>query len=481
MSNAKKIGLWTLVMLIFVPTFGFGNITTNAVALGPAAIPSWFIVSLLYFLPLSGIIAELASANSGKEGGLYSWIESGLGSKWAFIGTWSYFIANLFYLQMVFARIPVMTSWAIFGENRLGDSNAKLLSVIAAVLAVFLTWVASKGVKKFSKLADFGGKFTLAATVIFIVFAILGYLTGTPSATEFKAETVIPQLNTSYFATFSWLLFAVAGAEVAGTYIGEVDNPKKTFPKGVIIATILIALSYIVGSVALCLVASPEVLDKYGLKDSGYVVYKILAENWHINGKIAVQIYAAIFTLTSIAAYIVWMESPIRAMFSEVPEGTFPKFLTKKEEDGTLKNALWIQCIVVVILILVPVLGLNSIESFFRLLTDLSSLSLVVPYIILAAAYIAYRLKGNKAPYSMFKSNTVAIALSVLVFALGVAGFFGAGLDYVAGAESTAQAVKQIVMTYGGPVILIVLGYVLSGISKATAKKNIKGSNSESI
>lgn len=110
MSNSKKLGLWTLVMLTFVPTFGFGNITSNAVVLGPAAIPSWFIVSVLFFFPLSIMIAEISSANQNKEGGLYAWIESSLGPKWAFIGTWSYFIANLFYLQMVFARIPVSTS-----------------------------------------------------------------------------------------------------------------------------------------------------------------------------------------------------------------------------------------------------------------------------------------------------------------------------------------------------------------------------------
>lgn len=472
MSNTKKLGLWTLVMLIFVPTFGFGNITTNAVALGPAAIPSWLAVSVLFFLPLSGIIAELASANSQKGGGLYTWIDCGLGSKWAFIGTWSYFIANLFYLQMVFARIPVMVSWAIFGENRFNDSSTTLLSIMSVILAVILTFIATTGVKKFSKISDFGGKFTLAVTVIFIVFAILGYFMGKPSATEFTTATVIPQLNSSYFATFSWLLFAVAGAEVAGTYIGEVDNPHKNFPKGVIIATIFVAVAYVIGSVAVCLIASPEVIDKAGLKDAGYVVYKLLAENWGINGKIAVRIYAAVLTVTSIAAYILWLESPIRAMFSEVPENTFPKFLTKKNEEGTLKNALWTQCIVVIIMIVVPVIGLNSIESFFELLTNLSSLSLVLPYIILGAAFLSYRLKGNKAPFTMFKSNGFAILVSIVVLILGVAGFFGAGLDYILGAESSSEAVKQILMNYGGPIILILLGYVITWITKAASKNN---------
>ena len=481
MNKTKKLGLWTLVMLIFVPTFGFGNITNNAVALGPAAIPSWLAVSVLFFLPLSGIIAELASANQGKDGGIYTWIDCGLGSKWAYIGTWSYFIANLFYLQMVFSKIPVLVSWAIFGENRFNDANAYLLPYIAIVLAILLTWIATKGVKTFSKLSDFGGKFTLAVTVIFILFAIIGFLTGKPSATTFTAASVTPKLDSTYFSTFSWLLFAVAGAEVAGTYIGDVDNPKKTFPKGVIIATILIALSYIIGSVAVCLVASPKVLTDAGLKDAGYVVYKLLAENWGLNGKIVVQIYAAVLTLTSIAAYILWMESPIRAMFSEVPEGTFPKFLTKKAEDGTLKNALWTQCGIVLVLIIVPLVGIGSIDSFFKLLTDLSALSLIIPYIILAASYLVFRLRGDNAPFTMFKSKASVIIAALVVLLLGIAGFFGAGLDYCREAATTAEAVKSIAKTYGGPVVLIILGYLLTLITKATSKKSATSEADDSI
>jgi len=469
MSNSKKLGLWTLVMLTFVPTFGFGNITSNAVYLGPAAIPSWLIVSLLFFFPLSIMIAELASANQDKEGGLYAWIESSLGPKWAFIGTWSYFIANLFYLQMVFARIPVSTSWALFGENRFTDQNAYLLPYLSVLLALLLTYIATRGVKRFAKLSDFGGKFTLAATVIFIVFAIIGYLTGTPSATQFTVDNTIPKFDVSYFATFSWLLFAVAGAEVAGTYIKEVDNPEKTFPKAVIIATIFIAIAYIIGSVAVCLVASPEVLENANLKDAGYIVYKILAENWGINGKIVVQLYAFIFTITSIAAYIVWIESPIRAMFAEVPEGTFPKFLTSKSEDGTLKNALWVQCAIVIVLILVPLLGIESIDAFFKLLYDLSALSLVIPYIILIAAYISFRKKNMDAPFKFFKTNSSAMVFSWIALILSIAGFIGAGFDYVLGSESTSEAIKLVLKTYGGPIILIIIGYIIA----FGGKKNI--------
>jgi amino acid transporter len=467
MNNKKKLGLWTLVMLIFVPTFGFGNITSNAVALGPAAIPSWLVVAVLFFLPLSIMIAELASANKDKDGGLYTWISSCIGPFWAFVGTWSYFIANLFYLQMVFARIPVMVSWALFGENRFNDSNAKLLPWIGLGLALILTYIATTGVKKFSKISDLGGKLTLAATIIFVVFAVVEVLVGkTPSATHFTASNVIPKFNADYFSTFSWLLLAVAGAEVAGTYMKDVDNPKKTFSRGVLIATAFIAGAYIIGSLAVCFVISPEQLDKAGLKDAGYVVYKMLANNWGINGKILVQLYALILTVSSVAAYIIWMESPLRAMFSEVPKGTFPKFITKKREDGTMVNALWTQCGILLVLIVVPLLGLNSIDSFFKLLQNLSSLSLVIPYVVLAAAYFNYRIKGNVPPFVMIKSRGAVIVASALVFILGVLAFIGAGWGDIAGSKNLSEAITPIMKDYGGPMILIVAGMIITYFTK---------------
>lgn len=475
MNGTKKLGLWTLVMLIFVPTFGFGNIASNAVALGPAAIPSWLIVALLFFLPLSIMIAELASANKDKEGGLYTWIECSIGPKWAFIGTWSYFVANLFYLQMVFSRIPVMISWTLFGENRFNDTNAYLLPWIGLGLAIALTYIATTGVKRFSKISDLGGKLTLTVTVIFILFAVIAVLVGKqPSATAFTAGTVIPKFDADYFSTFSWLILAVAGAEVAGTYIKDVENPKKVFPKAVIIATAFIAGAYVLGSLAICLVASPELITKAGVKDAGYVVYKILAETWGLNGKIFVQIYALILTISSIAAFVVWLESPIRAMFSEVPSGTFPKFLTKKREDGTLVNALWVQCGVLLVLIIVPLAGLNSIDDFFNLLTTLSALSLAIPYIVLAAAYLVFRLRGNVPPFVMLKSKSAVVVASAVVFILGILAFFGAGWGDIAGAKSFSEAIVPIMKNYGGPVGFIIFGFFITYLTKLFTKSDVK-------
>ncbi len=460
-EKTKKLSLWTVVLLTVVPTFGFGNITNNVVALGPASVSSWFIVAVLFFLPLSLFIAELASVKDAGSAGIYTWIKMGLGEKWAFVGTWSYFVSTLFYLQMVFARVPVMISWTVFGENRFTDESAHLLPYMSIFLAIFLTFVASCGVEKFSKISDVGGKLTLAITVIFIVFAFVGLAMGTPSQTEFTAEALTPTFDTAYFATFSWLLLAVAGAEVGGTYVKNMEEPKKNFPKAIFIATFLIGFAYVIGSVAVLLVASPETIQEAGVKDAAYVVYEILADNFGMNGKIIIRIYALILTITSVAAYIVWMESPLRALFSEVPEGTFPKVLTKQEEDGTLKNALWIQCAVVIVLIVVPLFGMSGLDAFFNMLTDLSALSSVPAYAMLAIAFFAFRFKNKESEFTAFKSRGFALIVAAVAIFLGILGYIGAGLDYVVWAESASEAMSLTIKTYGGPVILILVGYLL--------------------
>jgi len=467
-QNTRGLSLWTLIMLIFVPTFGFTNITNNGVALGPAAVSSWLIVCLFFFLPLTAIIAELASVNENKQGGIYSWIAGSLGHRWAFFGTWSYFISNLFYLQFVFARIPVMASWALFGENRFTDANVSLLPYYSILLCLGLTWIASRGVKTFSKLSNLGGKLTFAVTAGFILFAFVAYIKGTPSATEFSLESMTPDFSTSYFATFSWLLLAVAGAEVAGTYIDKVDQPLRNFPRGVIMATMLVGVAYILGSFAVGLVASPEVLAEAGLKDAIFVVHKLLAESLGVNEELVVRLFSLILVVTSTAAYVVWIESPLRAMFSEVPEGTFPEILTQKNAEGGLTHALWIQAGVVIILIAIPLIGLKSIDSFFRLITDLTALSLVIPYMILAGAYLVFRMNNDPGPFTMMRSNKLAQAVALGTLIISIAAFFGAGIDYYVDAETGWDATKAILMTYGGPVILIALGYGLTHFRRSS-------------
>ncbi|MFT7519425.1 MAG: amino acid transporter [Kiritimatiellia bacterium] len=457
-SSARKMSPFTVSMLIVVTTFGFANVIDNVAELGLAAISSWVVVGVLYFLPLALILAEFASDNTGSGGGIYSFMERGLGPTWAFVGTWSYFVANLVYLQSAFSRLPIRTSLAVSGVD-VFESVTWMLPLLGVLICVALTWVASRGVRVFSILGDWLGKATLVLIAALVLVPFVLFLTGRPSATPITAAALVPSFDLNYFSTFAWLLFAVAGAEVAAPYVKETENPQKSFPRAILMATGLIAGAYILASIALVLLMPVETVTK---ATGMYDVWVPWAESVGLPGGIVGRLAMTVVTAGSVAAYVIWVESPIRAMFSDVPRGTFPARLTRADEAGTLHHALWTQAAVVIVLILIPLLsivaGMAGSEAFIGLLNDLASLSLVVPYVFLALAYIRARRAGMDAPFKMVKSTPVAVGIGVVVLAISAAGYLGAGLYAL---QSDPIDWVYVGIVYGGPVLLVLLGLLL--------------------
>lgn len=459
-SSGRKMSVVTISMLIVVTTFGLANVIDNLAEIGLTAIPSWVLVAFLYFLPMALILAEFASANQDSTGGIYSFMELGLGPTWAFVGTWSYFVANLVYLQSVFSRLPIRMSLAATGGD-VFETATGLLPLLGVLLCVVLTYVATRGVRVFSHLADWLGKVTLVQVGLLVVVPLAAVAIGWHrSATPFSLPAMIPTLDLDYFSTFSWLLFAVAGAEVAAPYVKQTRDPQRNFPRAILFSTLLIGSIYVLASLAVAmLVPVTELTKATGLYD----IWLPWADLLHLPAAATGRTAMIVYVCGATVAYIIWMESPIRAMFAEVPRGTFPERLTQHDTDGTHRYALWTQAWVVCLLILVPLLsilaGLQGSEAFISLLNDLASLSLVIPYVFLALSYIRARKRGLlQAPFQAARSTPVALAIGYLVLAVSAAGYFGAGL-YALQADPIDWLYVGIV--YGGPIVLIGLGLLL--------------------
>jgi amino acid transporter len=454
----RKLSLITVSMIIVVTTFGFANVIDNLVEMGLAAIPSWFAVGMLYFLPLALILAEFSSDNTESRGGIYSFMARGLNPTWAFVGTWSYFVANIVFLQMVFSRLPIRASLSVTGSDVFEDVTW-MLPLLAVLICVGLTWIATRGLQVFSVLADWLAKIMLLLIAALVVVPFVLFLFTRESATTFTAAALMPQFNLDYFSTFAWLLFAVAGAEVAAPYVHDTENPRRNFPRAILLTTVLIGAAYMLSSIAVAmLVPVGELTKATGMYD----VWLPWAESLGLSGPMMGRLTMVMLTLASVASYIIWIESPIRAMFADVPRGTFPIWLTRSDEHGTLHHALWTQAAVTIVLILIPLLsilaGLTGSEAFIALLNDLSSLSLVVPYIFVTLAYIRARINGMDAPFKMVRSTPLAVAIGVLVLIVSSAGYLGAGL-YALQADPIDWL--YVVIVYGGPILLIGLGLLL--------------------
>ena len=450
-------------MLILVSTFGIANVVDNLVSLGLTAIPSWIAVGFLYFLPMALILAEFASDTTEAGGGIYSYMERGLGPTLAFVGTWSYFVANLVYLQSVFTRLPIRASLVASGGDAFSD-KAFLLPLIGVVICVGITYVSSRGVRMFSRFADPIGRGILLMVAALILVPLLFLVLGKhASATPFSLTAMTPKLNLEYFSTFSWLLFAVAGAEVAAPYVKQTRDPARDFPRAILLTTVAIGWLYVLSTIAVALLFPVDQLTKAtGLFD----LWLPWAELLGLPGQAVARGFMAFIVLGSITSFVIWMESPIRAMFAEVPKGTFPERLTRRDADGTHHGALWAQAAVVSVLILIPlfsiVTGMSGSEVFIGLLNDMAALSLIVPYVFLALAYIRARSGGMRAPFQMTRFTPLAIAVGILVVVVSIFGYLGAGLFAL---QADPIDWIYVAIVYGGPVLLIGLGLALRRVS----------------
>lgn len=457
-KSSTKMSVITVAMLILVATFGITNVIDNMVEMGLTAIPSWFLVGMLYFLPLALILSEFAS-DTTESGGIYSYMERGLGAHWAFVGTWSYFVANLVFLQSAFSKLPIRISLSITGVDQFA-SKATLLPLLAVIVCIVITYFASRGIRLFSHLADWVGKGTLILVAFLIVAPLLlAFLGKVSPANKFSYDALCPTLDIKYFATFSWLLFAVAGAEVAAPYVKQVKDPSRGFPRAILISTFLIAAIYIMASLAVAIVFP---LDQLTKSTGLYDIWFKLAIMLGLPGLPIAKVCMSLITIGSIVSFIIWAESPIRAMFTEIPPGTFPKALIRRDSSGTHKQALWLQALVVILLILIPLTsnltGSGGSEHLVGLLNDLSSLSLVIPYVFIALAYIQARRKGMDAPFKMVKSTPLAITIGIIVLLVSTFGYLGAGLFAL---EAEKIDWIYVCIIYVGPLILIGLGLVL--------------------
>lgn len=119
MSSEKRgtIGSFALLGMTVAAVFGIKNIINNNAAIGLAAAPSFFFATLLYFVPYTLVTAEFVGLNKDSESGVYAWVKTSMGGRWAFLTAFSYWFVNLFFFASVLPNVIIYASYVFFGAN----------------------------------------------------------------------------------------------------------------------------------------------------------------------------------------------------------------------------------------------------------------------------------------------------------------------------------------------------------------------------
>lgn len=451
-KTGKSIKLMTLIMMIFTTIFGFANTPIAFMQMGYASIIWYIFAAIFFFLPLGFMMAEYGSAFNEAKGGIYSWIEGAVGPKIAFIGTFMWLASWETWLVATASKIWIPFSTFISGSDQTqtwhlwGLHSNQVIGVLAVLLIIVVTFFASKGIDWISKISSFGGIMMVTINILFFVFSIFillknGFHTAEPIH---GLSTFLHSANPSFTSPIAMLsfvvyaVFAYAGMESMGGITDSMENPKRDFPRGVLISTAIIAVLYAVSIFLWGASANWSQIIDQGHVNLGNVTY-IMMNNLgstfgsqiglNAAGAATMGEWFARFAgfdmfIVYIGSFFVLIYSPIKAFVLGTPKDFWPKHVTELNSAGMPANAMWYQAAFVIILIFAIAFGGSTAQVFYNILTLMGNVSTALPYLFLVGAYPFFNQNPEiEKPYVFFKNKTmmwIVTAISFIVLALSV-------------------------------------------------------------
>jgi amino acid transporter len=249
----RELGFRDVILFYIVSGLSLRWIATAA-AVGQSAITVWVLGFCGFFLPLAGCVLELSSRYP-QEGGLYIWTREAYGEFAGFMAAWTYWMSNLPYFPAVLYFAASSLLFTTPRAAHLADTNAYfLLFTIGLLTLITVLNVLGLGLGKW--LNNLGAVGMAVPVVILILLGLFSF-SRFGSATHFTWAGFIPRVQVRDLIFWSTIFFAFAGCECASFMGDEIKNARRVVPRSLVIAGVIITVSYIAGTVAM-LVALPS-------------------------------------------------------------------------------------------------------------------------------------------------------------------------------------------------------------------------------
>ncbi|MEY8441583.1 glutamate/gamma-aminobutyrate family transporter YjeM [Lactobacillaceae bacterium 24-114] len=443
-SNKKMITTFGLVTMIITAIFGFGNVSNAYLQMGYGSILWYALAGICFFFPCGLMMAEYGSAFKEAKGGIYSWLAGSIGERLAFIGTFVWLASWIVWMVSTASRIWITFSALIFGKDTtqqwhmFGLTSTQFIGVLGIILMLVCTYFSSRGMTAIAKVGSLGGIFTVVVNIIYVVAAIiiLIFNRGALAQPIHGASSFItspnPQFQTpiAIISFVAYAIFAYGGMESLGSVTDSMENPEKTFPRGLIIASIFTIGAYVVMILMAGWFANYDkdlAKSTVNLGNVTYVLFNILGVKLGtafgvshatalVWGNIMTRIVAFAQTLGFLGALFILLYSPIKAFILGSNPDLWPKKLTKLNKAGMPANAMWIQAIIVSVIVFLVAFGGSAAQRFYLILTDMANVSTCFPYIFLVGAFPFFKRKKNlERPFEVFTNRFWTDVLVVFV------------------------------------------------------------------
>ncbi|AQW21291.1 glutamate/gamma-aminobutyrate family transporter YjeM [Lentilactobacillus curieae] len=484
MAQSKQIKTVSLILMIFSTIYGFANTTVAFDQMGYASIIWYVLAAILFFLPSGLMFAEYGSAFKEAKGGIYSWLAGSIGEEWAFIGTFIWLSSWVIWMMSTASKVWIPFSTFLFGSDKtqtwsfLGLNATETIGILGILWILVVTLFAVHGIDSISKVASVGGVFVMILTGVFAVLSLLalalngGHLAEpiTGVASFIKSPNPEFHSNSAILSFFVYAVFAYAGSESMGGITDKLDKPEKTFPKGIIVSTIVITFTYSISIFLWGITTNwDKVLSSKGT-NLGNITYVLMnnlgvyiGQSLHLSAQTANLLGTSLARFAGLSMFMAYMGSffvliysPLKSFILGSNKEFWPARMTKLNKAGMPAFSMWLQAAIVCVFIFFVSFGGSGAKQFYTILTDMGNISTSFPYLFLIGAFPFFKRRTDlERPFVFFKNkfvtnSIVAVVLVVLVGGIG----FSAIQPFLEGDVQTGF------WTIGGPIIFGLIAWL---------------------
>lgn len=384
-DNFRKVSVLPLIFLIFYEVSGgpFG-VEDSVGAAGPLlALLGFLVFPFIWSVPEALITAEMGTMFP-ENGGYVVWVSSALGPFWGFQQGWMKWLSGV----IDNALYPVLfLDYLKSGIPALGGGWPRVVAALA--LTVLLTYMNYRGLTIVGWVAVTLGVFSL------LPFVVMGFLS-IPKL-EPSRWLVVNLHDVDWNLYLNTLFWNLNYWDSISTLAGEVKNPKKTLPRALFYALILVVLGYFF---PLLIGTGAVPLDRE-LWTDGYFsdIAKIIGGVWL---RWWVQAAAA---MANMGMFVAEMSSDSFQLLGMAERGMLPEFFAKRSKHGTPLIGILFSASGVILLSWLSFQEIVAAENF------LYCFGMILEFI----AFVKLRIKYPNAsrPYKIPVGTIGAIAMCI--------------------------------------------------------------------
>jgi amino acid transporter len=410
----RVMGLRDVVFFYVVTGLSLQWVATAATAGAPAMV-MWIVAWLIFFVPLVLAVIELSSRYP-QEGGLYIWTKQAFGEFGGFMTGWIYWSSDLPYLPTIlyFAAANTLYLGGSRAHSLAGNSTYFIVfSLVGLSLCLILNLIGVDFAKWLYNIGSLGT--WVPAVILIVVGAIAWHKFG--SATPINLHTIRPATSLKDLIFWATIVYALSGAESASFMGDEIRDPRKTIPRGLITAGVVITICYMLGTFCVLLALPKEQVN--GLEG---IMQAITVSTSRVGWSALIPLAAFLLVLSSLGSVAAWLAAMSRIPFvAGIDRFLPPAFARLHPKWGTPYVPLLTQAVLAAVFVFLGQAG-TSVRGAYDVLLSMTIIVYFVPYVMVFAALIklqrepagpeVMRVPGGK-PVAMIV-GTVGVITSIL-------------------------------------------------------------------